>query len=106
MLELCRLLGGFVISLSLIPQIYHTHKSKKVDDISYMWQGCYITGISLSLAYEFYYNLWMMYIPTSFEAFCIIVLTCMKYRYSKIVPEKSPGIQTQAQTQIEIANQV
>lgn len=95
MFELCRLFGGFVISLSLVPQIYHTYKSKKVDDISYYWQGCYIVGISLSLAYEYYYNLWMMYLPTSFEAFCIIILISMKYRYSKgVVPTiQSPEIE-------------
>jgi uncharacterized protein with PQ loop repeat len=88
MLEFYRLFGGFIISLSLIPQIYHTYKYKRVDDISYYWQSSYIIGLGLSLVYELYYNLWMMYLPTSFEAFCMIILTTMKYKYSKVALDK------------------
>ena len=100
MLELCRLFGGFIVSLSLIPQIYHTYKRKKVEDISYCWQGCYVIGLGLSLVYEFYYNLWMMYLPTSFEAVCIMILSCMKYRYEH--PISTPPVPTE----IEMINKV
>lgn len=81
MLELCRLFGGSIVSISWIPQIYHTYKRKQVDDISYMWQTIYISGLGLSLIYEIYNKLWMMYLPTIFETLCIICLTIMKYYY-------------------------
>ena len=74
--------GGIILSICLLPQIYIIIKTKKVDNISYMWQFLYILGISLHLYYAIYHNLAPIYIPTIIELFFILVLLFLKYYYS------------------------
>ena len=46
--------GGIILSLCLIPQIFKIYKTKKVDNISLLWQFMYISGIILHLVYAFH----------------------------------------------------
>ena len=64
--------GGIILSICLIPQIYATYKTKHVENISYLWQLMYISGIILHLYYSIYYNLLPIYIPTIIEL-CLII---------------------------------
>ena len=77
--------GGIILSICLIPQIYQIVKTKKVDNISYIWQFMYIIGISLHLCYAIYLDLLPIYIPTIIELIFIITLTIMKFVYTKRV---------------------
>jgi len=43
-LEVIGTIGGAFIALSLVPQVMHTYKIKKADDISYIYQFIYIFG--------------------------------------------------------------
>ena len=74
--------GGLVLSVCLVPQIYHVIKTKKTDDISYIWQGMYIFGLILNLIYSFSYSLIPIYLPGMVELFFVIVLTILKIMYS------------------------
>ncbi|KAL3930538.1 MAG: hypothetical protein SGBAC_011722 [Bacillariaceae sp.] len=74
-------IGGFSISLSLVPQVYLTYKTKCADDISYTYQFIYIFGAALVNAYAIYSQLYAVYIPCLLELFMIILLTVMKYMY-------------------------
>ena len=76
--------GGIILSICLIPQIYQVVKTKKVDNISYLWQFLYILGICLHLYYSVYYNLLPIFIPTIIELFFIIILFGLKIYYSRI----------------------
>jgi len=73
--------GGIVLSVCLIPQIYTIYKSKKVDNISYIWQIMYIIGVSLHLYYAIYYNLLPIYIPSIIELCLILILLSLKIAY-------------------------
>ena len=44
-------IGGVVLSVCLIPQIYKVYKTKQVENISYLWQLLYIIGVCLHLYY-------------------------------------------------------
>ncbi|CAJ1953943.1 unnamed protein product [Cylindrotheca closterium] len=74
-------IGGFSISLSLVPQVYLTYKTKCADDISYTYQFIYIFGASLVNAYAIYFQLYAVYIPCLLELCMIIILTIMKFMY-------------------------
>lgn len=86
-LEYTRLLGGLIISLSLIPQIKHTYTTKTAEDLSYNWQFIYVLGLSLSMFYEIYHKFWFMYLTTGVEMICVITLIGMKYRFTP--PQKT-----------------
>lgn len=74
-------IGGFSISLSLVPQVYLTYKTKCADDISYTYQVIYIFGASLVNAYALYFQLYAVYLPCLLELIMIITLTIMKMIY-------------------------
>lgn len=75
--------SGIILSICLTPQIYKVIKSKKVNDISYVWQFLYILGLSLHLYYSIFYKLIPIYIPCMIELLFIILLTVLKYIYSR-----------------------
>ena len=72
------LVGGATISLSLLPQVYKTYRSRSATDISYLYQAVYIIGCTLGNMYALYEGLWPVYIPGLFEEFMIILLISMK----------------------------
>ncbi|CAJ1953970.1 unnamed protein product [Cylindrotheca closterium] len=74
-------IGGFSISLSLVPQVYLTYKTKCADDISYTYQFIYIFGAALVNAYAIHFQLYAVYIPCLLELCMIIILTIMKCVY-------------------------
>ena len=42
--ELIGTIGGITVALSLVPQVIHTFRTKKAEDISYNYQFIYIVG--------------------------------------------------------------
>ncbi|CAJ1953976.1 unnamed protein product [Cylindrotheca closterium] len=74
-------IGGFAISLSLVPQVYLTYKTKCADDISYTYQFIYIFGTALVNAYAIYFKLYAVYVPCLVEFSLIVTLTVMKAIY-------------------------
>lgn len=75
-------IGGILFSLSLAPQLYKTFRTKSADDISFVYQGIYILGITLSNIYALYFNLWPIYVPGLCEECMIIALTSMKVYFN------------------------
>ena len=82
-------IGGTILSICLVPQIYKIIKTKEVENISYLWQFLYILGIILHLYYASYYNILPILIPTIIELFFICVLFLLKIIYTKkiIIPD-------------------
>ena len=76
-------LGGGILSICLIPQIVQICKTKHVENISYIWQFMYITGLSLHLYYSIDYYLLPIMIPTIIELIFIIILLILKIIYNK-----------------------
>jgi uncharacterized protein with PQ loop repeat len=74
-------IGGFAISMSLVPQVYLTYKTRCADDISYLYQFIYIFGTALVNAFAIYFGLFAVYIPCLLEFTLIVTLTIMKAVY-------------------------
>ncbi len=89
--EFIGLAGGTLISLSLIPQLYKTYKSKNAENISYYWQATYIIGLSMNNYYSLSNNLWPIYSTGLFEQFCIILLTIFKFYFSRKKKDRPPS---------------
>lgn len=79
--ETCGYLAGLLFSISLIPQLYKSCKSKNLDDISYGWQAIYIGAIILGLIYSIHKDLPPVYLSSSMELIFMIILVLLKYYY-------------------------
>ena len=77
-------IGGMIISLSLIPQVYKTYKTKDASNISYLYQVVYIIGCTMINTYAIYTKLWIIYIPCILEETLIVSLTILKLHYDGI----------------------
>ncbi|OGI27286.1 MAG: hypothetical protein A2359_00540 [Candidatus Moranbacteria bacterium RIFOXYB1_FULL_43_19] len=50
-IQLTGYLAGFVIAMSLTPQVWKAWRTKSTRDISLLWNAIYISGLLLFLAY-------------------------------------------------------
>lgn len=82
-LNLVGVIGGSAISLSLLPQVFLTYKTKCTSDISYLYQAIYIFGTALVNTYAIYFGYWAVYVPCLVEMLLIITLTVMKVIYDR-----------------------
>ena len=73
--------SGFLFAISLVPQLYKSCKTKQLDDMSYLWQLIFLTGMILNLIYSYQKNLKPVFIPASFEASFMLILFLMKIYY-------------------------
>ncbi|CAM9210126.1 unnamed protein product [Scytosiphon promiscuus] len=73
--------GGCILACALIPQIVLAHRRKSAEDISYMWQGIYITGLVTLMVYYAHFSLWPVFCPIAVECTCLVYLTCLKIYY-------------------------
>ena len=81
--DICGYFSGILFPLSLVPQIYKSYKTKKLDDISYYWQFTFIISLISALIYSIYYNLKPIYMSSFLELSFVMILTIMKFIYSK-----------------------
>lgn len=77
-IEALGFIGGIMISLSLIPQVIKTFRTKDASSISYSYQAIYIVGCTFINIYAFYINMWVIYVPCVIEQVMIVTLTLMK----------------------------
>jgi MtN3 and saliva related transmembrane protein len=82
-MEILGMIGGIAISMSLVPQVWKVYKTKSAIDISYVYQGIYIFGLSLVNVYAIVEGLWPVFIPALLELFLIVLLLAMKIRYDR-----------------------
>jgi uncharacterized protein with PQ loop repeat len=61
--EALGLVGRIMISLSLVPQVFKTFRTKDASSISVVYQVIYIIGCTLINLYAFYTNMWVIYVP-------------------------------------------
>ena len=79
--ESCGYGAGFLFTLSLIPQIYKSYRTKNMNDIPFGWQFIFIIALIMSLVYSFHEELAPIYISSSIELFFMIILLIMKIIY-------------------------
>jgi len=79
--ESCGCGAGVLFTLSLMPQIYKSYKTKNMNDISFGWQFIFIMALIMSLVYSFHEELAPIYISSSIELVFMIILLIMKIIY-------------------------
>lgn len=77
------MLGSFVISSSLVPQMYKVYRTKSAKDISLSFQTLYVTGLAMILLYGFGEDLWPIYIPATIEMVAAVTMLVMKLYYDR-----------------------
>ncbi|CAM9979456.1 unnamed protein product [Ectocarpus sp. 12 AP-2014] len=70
--------AGVLVASSLLPQIWRAHKRGSAKDLSFIWQGTVMTGVSLQLVYLYHYEMWAVFIPLLSELFFIVYLASLK----------------------------
>ena len=77
-IDILALIGGCLLSICLVPQIYKVYNTKDASNISYSWQILYLIGLIPHLIYGIYYDLIPIYVPTIIEIVLLIVLIILK----------------------------
>ena len=80
--DACGYIAGLLFASGFIPQIYKSYKTKNMDDISYGWQFIFLIGVILGIIYSVHKDLPPIYLCSSVELICMIILISMKYWYS------------------------
>ena len=82
-------IGGFFLTVNMIPQIYKNFKEKKVDDISFLFLLLNFIGLMFNMIYSYINKIYAIAIPISFSFFftCIMIILKIKYKNNNIIPE-------------------
>lgn len=82
-IEWVGLLGAFLSSITFIPQVYKTWKTKSVDDLSMMMLLIILTSTIVWLIYAFNLMLWPVIICNSIVCVLSLFLIYFKLAYKK-----------------------
>lgn len=85
-LDLLGLVGSFLISASLVPQILKVYRTRSARDISRSFQLLYVLGLLLVAVYGLGEALWPIYIPVLLELAGGLLLLAMKFHYERVEP--------------------
>ena len=81
--EIVGYVGAFLLTISLIPQIVHTLKTKKVNDISYIFISIQILTCLLFLIYGVLINENPIIISNSVVLFQLIIFLFLKIKFNE-----------------------
>jgi uncharacterized protein with PQ loop repeat len=76
-------LGGVILSICVLPQIWKTFKTKSAGDISLSWTILYTSGLSCTFAYLFLVGATAAWIPMTVEIAGALVIMAMKLYYDR-----------------------
>ena len=81
-------LGAGCLSIMMIPQVWHTVKTKKTEDLSIKFLLFNMLAICFLLPYSIYYKLYPILISNIFVAICnsILLFYCTLNELSKHIP--------------------
>ena len=80
-------IGGSLLIVTLIPQIYKTYKTKSTKDVSLHWELLFFLGTLLILIYTYSEGIIPLAITESIELTFISCLLYMKFKYNTNNPE-------------------
>jgi MtN3 and saliva related transmembrane protein len=94
MFEILGITGSLIVSVSVLPQIIKTYRTKKANDLSILYLGILMTGLVMITLYSVYVgnlvfifgNLW------SVASTGILIVLCYRYKDSKKEPGGCPSI--------------
>merc|ERR1711976_338281 len=77
------LMGGVVISVMYIPQIWKSYRTKSTGDLSWLMLFVYFFGLSLIGAYAIALTLWPIVLPWIVEILLLFVQVAMKFVFDR-----------------------
>jgi len=80
-IEIIGYLAGFIVAISLAPQVIKAWKTKSTKDISIAWNITYIIGLSLWIVYGIGIKSFPIIVTLSIENLMAISLIILKLRY-------------------------
>ncbi|KAJ0401383.1 hypothetical protein P43SY_001321 [Pythium insidiosum] len=82
-LDVLGLIGSFVISAALVPQIQKVYRTKSANDFSYSFMCLYVGGLTLVTIYGAGKSLWPIWIPVSIELVGAVILLSLKIMFDR-----------------------
>lgn len=79
--EVIGYLAGFIVAVSLTPQVLKAWKTKSTKDISLAWNAVYLAGLSLWVVYGFGIGSWPIIVAITIEAALALSLLVLKLRH-------------------------
>jgi MtN3 and saliva related transmembrane protein len=85
MFEILGITGSLIVSISVLPQIIKTYRTKKASDLSLLYLGILMTGLAMITLYSLYVgnlififgNIW------SVASTGLLIVLCYRYRNSR-----------------------
>lgn len=86
--------GGALLGVKLVPQIYNTYKLKSAKELSWSFLALNMTGLACMSIYSFSTNDVPILVPASVSCGMTVVLAIMKliYQFGSVDPEKGKEI--------------
>ena len=81
--EIIGLIAAAITTVSFVPQVYKTWKSKSVESLSLTMYIAFFIGIVLWLIYGIHLNSLPMILANSITAVLALMLIIFKFRYKK-----------------------
>jgi len=81
--ELIGYLGGFLIAVSLLPQLIKSWRTKSVEDIALLWTVVSLIGLLLYFIYATKNTILPLMLFAAIEAVMIVILITLKLKYGK-----------------------
>lgn len=73
--------GGFLIAISLLPQLVKAYKTKSTKDLSLLWTLVLLIGLLLYAIYATKNNVVPLMVFASVEFFMVLILIFLKITY-------------------------
>ena len=83
-MELLSYIGGGILCINMIPQIYKTWKEKSAKEISYVFLGLNMIGLSMMSVYGIEKRNDELYVPMIISLINTIILIGMKKKYTYV----------------------
>jgi MtN3 and saliva related transmembrane protein len=80
-IDLIGYLAGFIVAISLTPQVIKSWKTKTTKDISIAWTSIYIVGLILWVIYGFGIGSFPVILTVAIEALLTVALLILKIEY-------------------------
>ena len=74
-------LGGFLIAISLVPQLIKMYRTKSAKDISLLWTFVALVGLMLYGAYAYMDDVIVLLTFAIIESILFIIIILMKIKY-------------------------
>lgn len=74
--------AGVLTTLSFVPQVLHTARTKRCDDLSYGMLFAFAAGVALWLVYGLAIRAWPIIVANGVTLALILAILAMKFRYT------------------------